>query len=162
HVGSTFTDDGSGIVFEGTNPNITVTGNAISGNRHGIFVWSQFGSDLSGTTVTDNSLTGNTAGVVNTNSAEPDAAGHQGGTNTATGVGTAAGTGVDFSPWLDAGTDSDPTTGFAGSFATLDVGTGGQQTGATGRIQEGVNLVTTGGTVNVTAGTYTENVTIDK
>jgi parallel beta-helix repeat protein len=162
HVGSTFTDDGSGIVFEGTNPNITVTGNDISGNRHGIFVWSQFGSDLSGTTVTNNSLNGNAAGVVNTNSAVLDASGNWWGTNAAAGVGTAAGAGVDFTPWLDAGTDSDPTTAFAGSFATLDVGTGGQQTGSTGRIQEGVNLVNTGGTVNVTAGTYAENVTIRK
>jgi parallel beta-helix repeat protein len=162
HVGSTFTDDGSGIVFEGTNPNITVTGNDISGNRHGIFVWSQFGSNLSGTTVSDNSLTGNAAGIVNTNSAVLDASGNWWGTNVATGVGTAAGAGVDFTPWLDAGTDSDPTTAFAGSFATLDVGTGGQQTGSTGRIQEGVNLVNAGGTVNVTAGTYAENVTIGK
>jgi hypothetical protein len=162
HVGSTFTDDGSGIVFEGTNPNITVTGNDISGNRHGIFVWSQFGSDLSGTTVTNNALTGNAAGVVNTNSAVLDASGNWWGTNAAASVAAAAGAGVDFSPWLDAATDSDPTTGFAGSFATLDVGTGGQQTGSTGRIQEGVNLVNTGGTVNVTAGTYAENVTIGK
>jgi parallel beta-helix repeat protein len=163
HIGTNGADNGSGIVFEGGNPNITVTGNDISGNRHGIYVWTGFGSNLSGTTVADNSLAGNTvAGVINTNSAVLDASGNWWGTNVAANVANAAGAGVDFSPWLDAGTDSDPTTAFAGSFATLDVGTGGTQTGSTGRIQEGVNLVSAGGTVNVTAGTYPENVTISK
>ena len=66
HTGSTFTDDGSGVVLEGANPNNTITGNEITGNRHGIYIWTGFGSDLSGTTVFDNSITGNTAGVMNT------------------------------------------------------------------------------------------------
>ena len=57
HTGSTFTDDGSGVVLEGANPNNTITGNEITGNRHGIYVWTGFGSDLSGTTVFGNSMT---------------------------------------------------------------------------------------------------------
>ena len=162
HVGATFTDDGSGLVFEGGNPNVTVTENQISGNRQGIFVWTGFGSDLSGTTVIGNSLTGNVAAVKNTNAAVLDASGNWWGTNAAAGVATAAGTGVDYTPWLDAGTDADATTRFAGSFATVDVGTGGPQTGTTGRIQEGVDLANAGGTVNVLAGSYAENVNIGK
>src|SRR5262249_30581014 len=103
HAGVTFTDDGSGIVLEGTNPNITITQNSISGNRQGIFIWNGFGVDLSGTTVSDNSIAGNTSGVKNTNTVVFDASGNWWGVNTPVGVAAAAGTNVDYSPWLDSG-----------------------------------------------------------
>lgn len=161
HVGGT-NDAGTGVVFEGDNTNIEVTGNEITNNRQGIYVWGLFGSDLAGTAVTNNSLSGSTAGVANTNSAILNASGNWWGTSSVAGVTTAAGTNVDFSPWLDAGTDSDASTGFDGSFANLHVDDGGPQVGAIGRIQEAVNLADAGGTVNVHAGTYAENVTIGK
>src|SRR5579883_95025 len=62
---------------------------------------------------------------------------------------------VDFTPFLNSGANS-ATTGFQGDFSVLNVTTLGSQTGTTGRIQEGVNLVTAGGTVNLEAGTYAE------
>ena len=69
---------------------------------------------------------------------------------------------VDFTPLLDSGTDTDPATpGFQPSLSSLTVHTLGSQSGSTGRIQEGVNLVS-GSTVNVAAGTYDEQVVINK
>ena len=70
---------------------------------------------------------------------------------------------VDFTPFLDSGTDLEAgTPGFQGDFSTLHVvsDTFSAQTGATARIQEGVNLVDAGGTVNVGPGAYNEQVAI--
>ncbi len=70
-------------------------------------------------------------------------------TNLMTGV-------VDFTPYLDSGVDTDAVTpGFQGDFSALHVTTLGAQTGATGRIQEGINTVS-GGTVYLQAGTFVE------
>jgi len=66
---------------------------------------------------------------------------------------------VDFNAYLGTGTDIAPSTiGFQGDFSDVYVTALGSQTGNTGRVQEGVNLVTTGGTVNVNAGTYADGV----
>src|SRR5262249_16816837 len=77
-------------------------------------------------------------------------------------VASAAGTNVDYTPWLESGTDSDASTGFAGDFSGLHVDDGSPQVGTTGRIQEAVNLADAGGLIFVHAGTYPENVTIGK
>lgn len=66
---------------------------------------------------------------------------------------------VDYTPWVGTGAQTSP--GFAGDFSTLYVDGISPQSGATGYIQEGVDLVD-GSTVNVAAGTYTENITVDK
>lgn len=68
---------------------------------------------------------------------------------------------VDFTPMLASGADTNAVApGFQGDFSTLIVHTVGQQSGATGRIQEGVNLVNASGMVEVLAGTYPEAVDI--
>ncbi|MEO9871363.1 T9SS type A sorting domain-containing protein [Ekhidna sp.] len=72
-------------------------------------------------------------------------------------------TGVDFTPWLADGTDTDlVTSGFQGDFSSLIVGAAGTQTGSSGRISEGITLVSASGTVTVNAGTYSENLSIGK
>ncbi|HQF63958.1 MAG TPA: cadherin-like domain-containing protein, partial [Anaerolineaceae bacterium] len=69
---------------------------------------------------------------------------------------------VDYTPWLNSGTDTGAAAGFQGDFAYLNVDDDSPQLGSVGRIQEGVNLVTAGGTVYVWTGTYPEQVTITK
>ena len=66
------------------------------------------------------------------------------------------GSAVDFTPYLNSGTDTDGgTAGFQGDFSSLTVHTAGARTGATGRVQEGINLATSGGTVKILGGSYT-------
>lgn len=69
---------------------------------------------------------------------------------------------VDYTPWLASGTDTSIGPGFQGDFASLWVDDDSPQTGTTGRVQEGVALVTAGGTVNAAEGTYEEQVVIGK
>jgi parallel beta-helix repeat protein len=88
---------------------------------------------------------------------------------TATNPGGAASVGghtsnrIDYTPWLNSGTDTDPgTIGFQGDFSYLNVGAASPQWGSTPRIAEGIGLVTTGGTVKLTGGNYPENVVVSK
>ncbi len=68
---------------------------------------------------------------------------------------------MDFTPWLiNPGTITG--TSYAGDYSNLGVTLFGAQTGSTGRIQEAINLVTTGGTVNVESGAYGEDDMIAK
>ena len=70
---------------------------------------------------------------------------------------------IDFTPMLESGTDTDGATpGFQGSVANLTVTAAGAQVGAVGRVQEGVTLVTSAGTVHVGAGNFVDRVTIAK
>ena len=84
-----------------------------------------------------------------------NASGNWWGDNTPAGLATKMVGPVDYTPWLNSGTDTgDP--GFQGDFSVLNVGDGGQQTGVVGRIQEGINSVS-GSTVYVMPGTYFEH-----
>jgi autotransporter-associated beta strand protein/parallel beta-helix repeat protein len=66
---------------------------------------------------------------------------------------------VDYTPWLDVGTDTAGAIGFQGDFATLHVDDDSPQVGSVTRIQEGANMVS-GSTVLIAAGSYTENVVL--
>ncbi len=176
--------DGSG----GTNVpaqsalNCNFFNNNISGNWYGQIVERQSGGSIPipGTTNLKNfsgNWFGTNAPVVTTaNSAEPGYASLIpeifGGTATPPGgqpdIAGPASPNFDYTPYLNTGTDVNIETtagrgtfGFQGSFSNLWVTKASAQTGATGRIQEGVNMVS-GSTVNVTAGTYNETVVIDE
>lgn len=80
------------------------------------------------------------------------------GTNSEAGVQAKASGLVDFTPYLDTGTNLFPTViGFIGDLSKLHVSSLGQQTSGD-RIQEGVDNVTSGGTVVIHGGTYSGNV----
>ncbi|HIC38178.1 MAG TPA: hypothetical protein EYO79_01760, partial [Candidatus Marinimicrobia bacterium] len=70
---------------------------------------------------------------------------------------------VDFTPLLENGDTAAGTIGFQADLSELTVHSLGLQSGSTGRIQEAIDLVTgSGSTVTVAAGTYNEQLTIDK
>jgi parallel beta-helix repeat protein len=153
------TGSGRGIGVDGTSSNITIVGNVIRNNAGGGI---KVMGTTSGWTANSNSIYSNTGyGAQNATSAVLDFSGNWWGTNTPAGVAGQVSANVDYTPWLDNGTDKEPgTPGFQGDFSTLDVDDDSPQTGATGRIQEAVNLVS-GSTVNVAAGTYAETTNVD-
>jgi hypothetical protein len=139
-----------------TYTSLTVSNNIIETNETGIRVR----QSANGITVSDNSISGNTViGIQNDDGVHTlDASGNWWGTTTV--VATSVSAGVDYTPWLNSGTDTNTgATGFQGDFSVLNVSAGSPQATATGRIQEGINLVS-GSTVNVLAGTYVEDVSI--
>ena len=70
----------------------------------------------------------------------------------------------DYSPYLNSGVDTQPgVADYQGDFANLTVTADSPQAnGAVGNIQEGIDLALTGGSVTALAGTYAENVTVNK
>lgn len=72
---------------------------------------------------------------------------------------------VDFTPWLNSGTDTSSTTpGFQPDYSALTVApaTISPEFGAAGRINEGIQDVAAGGTVTVLNGVYNEGVDLNK
>jgi hypothetical protein len=109
-----------------------------------------------------NDLSGNTGLAINNLSAAlVDASGNWYGTNTVAGVAGEVSANVDYTPWLEVGTDvSSATPGFQGNFAVLHVDDSSPQAAATGRIQEGIQLTLSffNPTIIIEAGTYAESV----
>ncbi|MHB8778062.1 MAG: right-handed parallel beta-helix repeat-containing protein [Anaerolineales bacterium] len=136
---------------------LLIEGNDISttGDRPHIRIYDA-GGTVTGVQVYDNSLstlTNQTAGLI-------DASGNWWGTNDSAGIAGSISGDVDYTPWLNSGTDTSVNPGFQGDFSVLNVDDDSPQTGGTGYIQEAVDLVT-GSTVNMMAGTYTEDVEIN-
>jgi parallel beta-helix repeat protein len=99
--------------------------------------------------------------VLNQATGTADASANWWGTNVASEIPGKSDGAVDYTPWLDVGTDTDPgAIGFQGDFSVLNVDDDSPQTGTTCRVQEGVDLVT-GSTVNLANGTYTGAVAIN-
>ena len=154
--------------------NCTFSNNAIFGNWYGDIVDRQTGGSLPAPGANLKNFSGNWLGTVTpvvatVNSTEPGYAvqipvaygGEASNPGSAPNILGTASANIDYSPWLAVGTDTDGgALGFKGDFDTLWVDDDSPQTGAIGRIQEGANLVVNGGTVNVAAGTYAEDVVI--
>ena len=151
----------------GPNSSLTVTNNVFAAGAGAFGVRPGAGSYTGTLTLTDNQISGGAAAVQNDDAALSinASANYWGTSNAATvsagilGAGAAL---VDITPLLDNGDTAPGTVGFQASRASLTVHALRAQTGATVRIQEGVNLVTTGGTVNVFAGSYTGGVDINR
>lgn len=168
--------------------NSTFFNNNISGNWYGQIVDRQAtgGNPAPGTTNLKNfsgNWLGSTTPVVTVlDSAEPGYGSSglgnipvaYGGTATAPGgqpdiAGQASGN-IDFSPFLNSGVDTNVQTapgrgtyGFQGSFNALNVSAASPQAnGALSNIQEGINLITAGGTLNILNGTYSGDVNVNK
>ncbi|UCE20209.1 MAG: right-handed parallel beta-helix repeat-containing protein [Gemmatimonadota bacterium] len=91
-----------------------------------------------------------------------DASGNWYGSTDPATVGAAVSAGVDYTPWLGVGTDTDGgTMGFQGDFSTVWVDDSSPQTGAVNSIQEGIDMVTAS-TVIVAPGTYVMDFIINK
>jgi len=156
---NTIFGNGTGVSVENGGSLTAATQNFITGNTSfGINIDASAGAVSA---ILDNDLSGNPTAVDNGTSGTLDASLNWWGSNTRAGVqGTLSGS-VDYTPFLNSGTDTDLVTpGFQGDFSFLNVDVQSPQVGSVGRIQEGVNDVTSGGTVNVLDGTYAENVTI--
>jgi FlgD Ig-like domain len=83
-----------------------------------------------------------------------DATGNYWGTNVATDLSDAIFANIVYTPWLAGGTENLP--GFSGDFSEVYVDDDGAPAGATGLIQDAIDLVS-GSTVNVAAGMYPGN-----
>jgi autotransporter-associated beta strand protein/parallel beta-helix repeat protein len=168
HTGSSFTDDGSGIVLEGNNTNVTVSENQSTGNRRGAYLWDLVGTSLAGTVIVGNDLSGNSVAAIENAEAGVivNAAGNWFGTNTPAGLTAAVVGNVDVSPFLWTGTDTAPgTMGFQGSFTNLGVTLlGADFDGGTDfRITEGIGYKSGVATlVHVLAGDYAEDVDLNR
>jgi len=147
--------------------NSAFTNNDLSGNWYGQVVERQSGGALPAPGTNLKNFSGNwwgsTAPVVTTaNSAEPGYAAQipvaYGGTATAPGgqpdIAGPASANIDYTPYLNSGTDTSAASGFQGDFSSQTVTAAGAQTGSASRIQEAVDNATGTGTVNVLAGSY--------
>lgn len=181
-VGILFLDASSGSNSPvQTAANCSFFNNDISGNWYGQIVDRQSGGSLPAPGTNKKNFSGNwfgsTAPVISVaNSAEPGYAAQipvaYGGTAVAPGgqpdiLGPASAN-FDVTPYLASGSDTDVETtlgrgtfGFQGGFSTLHVTAQLAQVGSTGRIQEGINLVTAS-TVLVGPGTFNESFYINK
>ena len=152
-------------IFE-TN-DVIVEENFLTNNSTGVRVLDFIGLvtfDATTIRIFNNDLSGNgTLAVSNTTGELVNASGNWYGSTTPGVVALSVSANVDYTPWLGSGTDTLPDEeGFQGDFSTLFVDDTSPQSGMIGRIQEGIDLVTVDGTVNVVAGTYSENLTISK
>lgn len=161
---SRLTGAGTGTGAVVVNGSLDITGSSISGRADGVIVGalgtaSLFNNDLSG------GVGGFSGFAIQANPAAGviDASGNWWGSNDESVVAASVQGLIDVSPFLESGSDLDlADVGFDGDFSQLNVTTLGEQSGASGRIQEGVDLATDGGTVDVHAGTYVEQVFVDK
>lgn len=148
--GLLFGTEGSTTISDVTVRNVYANGNG----RDGILFYHDYGGSATNIRIEGCDLSGNADKGLGTSALSTviDASGNWWGSADPAKVAGMVSGEVDYTPWL----------GSADDLANLWVAAASPQTGSVGRIQEAINLVPAGGTVNVAAGTYTENVTIDK
>lgn len=158
-----------GIELSGATPNAQVRENDVNlatstaANTAGVYIdaGANANSSASSIKVSGNSLTGTGYGVDVAGNATVNASGNWWGSNSESAVAARTRGSVDFSPFLMSGTDTASSlAGFQGDTTRVRVSTLGAQSaqsGAAGRVQEGIDVVGVGGTVNVAAGNYAED-----
>jgi len=164
---------GDGILDDSDGGVVTATlsGNSISNWADGIHFLSS--APVAGYTITGNSIAGNTFGLRNDNAGTVVAVNNWWGSASGPGpVGTGTGDKVSarvtYNPWyVDAAMTTLSNVAPANVYVSstyMDGNAGGHAFGydAFTTIQAGINAVAAGGTVNVAAGTYAEQVTITK
>jgi hypothetical protein len=147
---------------------VVVRNNLVLGSNAGVCV--PTGENITGRpiTIVENDLSDSTFAVVHRGTGVLDASGNWLGWTTESLVRATIGgpqaADVDSTPWLNSGANAVLPTfpGFDGDFSVVNVGVLGAQAGLSGRIQEGENLVDPLGTVQVFAGTFTENIVVDQ
>lgn len=151
--------------FGSSDVDVTFTNNFIHNSIDAFFLETQLSYTLT-LTATNNSFAGYTTGMTTsgTGTFRPNASANWWDSNVPATVKTAANGGslVDYTPWLDIGSDTSANPGFQGSFDTLWADDDSPQIGPILRVQEGVNLVNANGTVRAVTGTYQEQVEISK
>ena len=137
-----------------------VSNSLVKNNQIGILVGA---TSTIANPIFDNDLSGSISFAVKSAIAI-DASGNWWGTNNPTTILAKTSGTVDFTPFLDTGTNSASVgSGYQGPTTVWDVTSLGAQLGSVGRIQEGISfLPSAGGTINVLAGTYIENDVINK
>jgi filamentous hemagglutinin family protein len=154
-----------GIELSGSTPNAKVSQNDVSlatstaADTADVYIDSNTNANAAAATVavSGNRLTGTGFGLAVKGGATVNASGNWWGTASESSVLARTDGAVDFSPFLMSGTDTDlSTAGFQGNTSNLAVTALGAQTGSESRIQEGVDLVRTNGTVNVGSGTFVQ------
>lgn len=149
------------------NVSVVFANNFIDNNVDGVYLESEAGFTAD-VTFTGNSIAGNTSSLVTKASGAlgagtwvTDFGSNWWGSSLPGTVNAGIAAGIDHTPWLDSGVDTDLVTpGFQGSMASLWVDDDSPQNGTPARVQEGVNLASA--TVHVAAGTYEEQVEIIK
>ncbi|HXT58942.1 MAG TPA: right-handed parallel beta-helix repeat-containing protein, partial [Pirellulales bacterium] len=167
--------DNAALYVEHSNGNVTIENNNLHDNTAGVatILIGDGTTAPSGVVVTQNRIQNN---LVNTlffrdlgGANTVDASGNWWGTTNpafvaAEALSTNPGK-VDFTPWINSGVDVNPAVpGFQPDLSSVTVAPAAlsPQFGVVGRIQEGVDLATTGGKVHVISGSYTENLNLTK
>ena len=156
---NTITDSDVAVWVGNNSDNATVTNNFITGNAIGVQVDKYNSGALpKGTVVHENDLSGNAVSLFSMGGEIDAALNWFGTTNIVTIVSKVFGLRyIDISPMLESGDVTTESDGFQADLSKLIVTDKGIQVGTAGRIEEAVNLVTEGGTVDVGAGDYVED-----
>jgi hypothetical protein len=150
-----------GIRILGLATDAIVTNNSASGVDDGFWGVAYNGNLPVSAVVNGNSFVDCLSGCDWAGAGTLDASANWWGSNVPADVAATIGGDVDYTPWLDDGADASGDPGFQGDFSALWVDDSSPQTGAAGRIEEGIGLVT-GSTVYLAPGTYEEQVEIAK